>query len=165
MDENSIKQAIELLQKARDVLEDAWLADDSVDSAGIAMANEQLDDLIRFVDGLIAPVIAPAGGVLNDEPTPIETIRDWAQIALSSLIDKRPSNALAELKHVLEGIGPDSLDLEVIKQAINRLEKIVCEITEVEDLLNKTNFTFGNIRALPETPVEAPWDDDPPHLN
>jgi hypothetical protein len=60
MDENSIKQAIELLQKARDVLEDAWLADDSVDSAGIAMANEQLDDLIGFVDGLIAPVIVPA---------------------------------------------------------------------------------------------------------
>jgi hypothetical protein len=60
MDENSIKQAIELLQKARNILEDAWLADDSIDSAGIVMATEQLDDLIKFVGELIAPVIAPA---------------------------------------------------------------------------------------------------------
>jgi hypothetical protein len=162
MDENSIKQAIELLQKARDVLEDAWLADDSVDSAGIAMANEQLDDLIGFVDGLIAPVIAPAGGVLNDEPTAIETIRDWAQIALSWLSDKRPGDALAELKLVLEGIGLDSPDVEVIKQVIDRLEKVVCEIAEVEDLLNKTDFTFGNIK---DTVDKVPWDDDPPRLN
>lgn len=162
MDENSIKQAIELLQKARDVLEDAWLADDSVDSAGIAMANEQLDDLIGFVDGLIAPVIAPAGGVLNDEPTAIETVRDWAQIALIWLSDKRPGDALAELKLVLEGIGLDSPDVEVIKQVIDRLEKVVCEIAEVEDLLNKTDFTFGNIK---DTVDKVPWDDDPPRLN
>jgi hypothetical protein len=126
------------------------------------MANEQLDDLIRFADGLIAPVIAPAGGVLNDEPTAIETVRDWAQIALIWLSDKRPGDALAKLKLVLEGIGPDSPDVEVIKQVIDRLEKVVCEITEVDDLLNKTDFTFGNIK---DTVDKVPWDDDPPHLN
>jgi hypothetical protein len=104
--------------------------------------------------------------------TDIETIRDRAQIALGSLRDKRPGKALAELKLVLEGIDSDSPDVEVIKRVIDRLEKVVCEIKGVEDLLNKTNFTFGNIKALLETPVEVPWgsdgvpwDDDPPRLN
>lgn len=57
MDENAIRQGLELLQKARDILEDAWLADSGVDSARIAMANEQFDELITFVEGLVAPVI------------------------------------------------------------------------------------------------------------
>ena len=56
MNENAIRQSLELLQKARDILVDAWLADSAVDSAGIAMANEQLDELIAFVEGLVAPV-------------------------------------------------------------------------------------------------------------
>ena len=56
MNENAIRQSLELLQKARDILGDAWLADSAVDSAGIAMANEQLDELIAFVEGLVAPV-------------------------------------------------------------------------------------------------------------
>jgi hypothetical protein len=94
----------------------------------------------------------------------IETIRAWAQMALSSLSDKRPGKALAELKLVLEGIGPDSPDVEVIKQVIDRLEKITHEIAEVENLLAETDFTFGNIKALRERPVTVPWE-DPPRLN
>jgi hypothetical protein len=97
--------------------------------------------------------------------TDIETIRDWAQIALGSLSDKRPGKALAELKLVLEGIGPDSPDVEVIKQVIDRLEKITHEIAEVENLLAETDFTFGNIKALLTTVDEVPWEDDPPRLN
>jgi hypothetical protein len=96
--------------------------------------------------------------------TDIETIRDWAQIALGSLGDKRPGKALAELKLVLEGIGPDSPDVEVTKRVIDRLEKITHEIAEVENLLAHTDFTFGNIKALRERPVTMPWE-DPPRLN
>jgi hypothetical protein len=60
MDENRIKQALELLQEARAILEDAFLADS--DGAAIAMANEELDQLIKFVDGLIAPLVKKAMG-------------------------------------------------------------------------------------------------------
>jgi hypothetical protein len=104
---------------------------------------------------------------LNDETarrteakTELETIRDRAQWALSSLSDKRPGEAIVDLKVMLEHLSPDSPDVEVIQRVIDRLEKVVCEITGAEDLLSKTNFTFGNIKALLETPVELPFGDD-----
>jgi hypothetical protein len=59
MDKNSIKQALELLQNAQSILDDAFLADS--DGAAIAMANEDLAQVIAFVGELIAPVIAPPG--------------------------------------------------------------------------------------------------------
>jgi hypothetical protein len=96
--------------------------------------------------------------------TDIETIREWAQMSLGSLTDKRPDWAIRGRKLVLEGIGPDSPDVKVIKRVIDRLEAIVVEITEVEDLLSKTDFAFGNIKALRERPVTMPWE-DPLRLN
>ena len=178
MDENSIKNALELLQIAQTILDSAFLAESTSDGAAIAMAREDLDKAIEAVGELIG---LPAG-TLNDEIAPyrrteemtteLETIRNEAQWALSSLSDKRPGDALANLKVVLKHLVPDSPDVEVIGRVTDQLEKVVCEITEVEDLLNKTNFTFGNIKALLETPVEVPWgsdgvpwDDDPPRLN
>ena len=165
MNETSIKTACDLLRKARNILEDAWLADSNIDSAGIATATEQLDDLSTFVDGLIAPVITaplPTPDAQRTEAeTELETIRDRAQRAFSSLSDKRPCEAIAELKLVLASAGPDSLDVEVIKRVIDRLEKVVCEIKEVESLLAETDFTFGNIKVLRE---RMPWE-DPPRLN
>jgi hypothetical protein len=167
MDKNSIKQALELLQNAQAILDDAFLADS--DGAAIAMANEDLAQVIKFVGELIAPVIAPPAAWLNDEkikamPTDIETIRTWAETALGSLSCKRVNDAISELKTALEHIGPDSRDAAVIKRAIDRLTEIAREITEVEDLLGKTDFSFGNIRVLLARPVEVPWD-DPPRLN
>ena len=35
----------------------------------------------------------------------------------------------------------------MIKRAIDRLEEIAYEITEVEDLLSEADFTFGKIEA------------------
>ena len=72
-------------------------------------------------------------------------IHEQAQAALTSLNFRHPDGAATELEGLLERIGADSPDSAPIKRAIERLEKIAEEITEVEDLLVEANFSFGKL--------------------
>jgi hypothetical protein len=75
------------------------------------------------------------------------TIHDQAQTALTDLNCTHPDTAITGLQGLLKRIGSDSPDAEVIKRAIDRLEEIAHEISEVEWMLNDTDFTFGKIEA------------------
>ena len=48
---------------------------------------------------------------------------------------------------MLERVGADSPDAAVIRRAIDRLEEIAVEITQVENLLTEANFSFGKIET------------------
>jgi hypothetical protein len=56
-----------------------------------------------------------------------------------------PDSMITELQAELERIRPDGPDAAVIKRAIDRLENIASEITEVEDLLCEHDFAFGKL--------------------
>jgi hypothetical protein len=77
--------------------------------------------------------------------TDSETIHEQAQTALFELNCTHPDTGITGLRALFRRIGADSPDAEVIKRAIDRLEEIAVEITEVEDLLVEANFTFGKI--------------------
>jgi hypothetical protein len=74
-----------------------------------------------------------------------KTIHEQAQTALLDLNCSHPDTGITELQAVLARVDPDSPDAEPLKRAIDRLEEIAVEITEVEDLLVEADFTFGKI--------------------
>ena len=73
------------------------------------------------------------------------TIHEQVQRALLDLNCSHPDTGISGLQAVLERIGPDNPDAEPIKRAIDRLEEIAYEITDVEDLLVAADFSFGGI--------------------
>jgi hypothetical protein len=75
------------------------------------------------------------------------TIHEQAQTALTTLNCAHPDEAITGLQGVLARLDPDGSDAEAIKRAIERLEEIAHEISEVEWMLNDTDFTFGKIEA------------------
>jgi hypothetical protein len=75
------------------------------------------------------------------------TIREQAQWALQMLNCSHPDTGITEFGRVLEHIDPDSRDARVIQRAIDWLEEIAVEITQVEAMLAQANFTFGKIEV------------------
>jgi hypothetical protein len=74
-------------------------------------------------------------------------VHEQAQTALLDLNCVHPDTAITGLQAVLERIGSDSPDAAVFKRAIDRLEEIACEISDVETMLAEVDFSFGRIKT------------------
>ena len=77
--------------------------------------------------------------------TDSKTLHEQAQTALIDLNCTHPDTGITGLQGVLARIDPLSPDAEVIMRAIDRLEEIAVEITQVEDMLVDHGFEFGRI--------------------
>ena len=66
-----------------------------------------------------------------------DELHDQAQTALTDLNCTHPDAGITGLRALFKRIGADSPDAEVIKRAIDRLEEIAHEITQVENLLSE----------------------------
>jgi hypothetical protein len=73
------------------------------------------------------------------------TIHEQAQFALESLNCSDLDAGIHGLSSVLERIGPDSPDVAIIQRAIDRLDEITWEISDIGVMLANADFSFGKI--------------------
>ena len=74
-----------------------------------------------------------------------KTVHDQAQKALHDLNCVRLEPAITGLEVVLKRIDPNGADAVVIKHAMDRLDAIAWEISDIGVRLAETDFTFGRI--------------------
>jgi hypothetical protein len=74
-----------------------------------------------------------------------ETVHEQAQTALSMLNCSHPDGSVSYLNGLLERIGDDSPDAEVIQRGIDRLEELAEGVAKVEYMLADAHFTFGKL--------------------
>jgi C4-type Zn-finger protein len=140
----------------------ARLDPNTQDAAVFRRAIDWLEEISQSITGVEEDLLASANFTFEHTDSRIAKLEEKLAASTSSfeievfkhaiyltetIPGEHPDSMITEVEAALERIGPDSPDAEVFRRAINRLEEIAHEITEVEDLLCEANFSFGKIEA------------------